>query len=402
MAKELKEITDTSNREGKHKEEYKGRMKSDLEDRMKIRKKLSGCINPLTETGDEFSDGIVNIATGKVTASSQTNVHNLKQIGDLQLKVFRASLPCGFHQPISSGVTTAAKKVKKLKSSDGNRETKDIGAIFNRLLLMSSVSDTPIDMKEVLKYELTPMPLSMFKTNGSPRICKAKSDFMNGLKVTVPTRGKTPDMTIVDGCAVHWKIQWPSANRTVQDFVKGFHKFVYDMLKKNDVMIIFDRYYDYSIKSVTRENRNTMTSVKDLEKFPPTVEAARLNIKRAHYQASIWTNLSLDIVPLDVEQFGWVKDSTNKTVDPVFLDSTTPIAPDSLLKVTFCGCCSQIPCSSLRCSCKQANVTCGELCKCKGECCNGSAPQEVHNDDLAVVDEVTTMEDSGDEDNDED
>ena len=122
---------------------------------MKIRKKLSGCINPLTETGDEFSGGIVNIETGKVTASSQTNVHNLKQIGDLQigdlqLKVFRASLPCRFHQPISSGVTTAAKKVKKLKSADGNRETKDIGAIFNRLLLMSSVSDTPIDMKEVL------------------------------------------------------------------------------------------------------------------------------------------------------------------------------------------------------------------------------------------------------------
>ena len=106
--------------------------------------------------------------------------------------------------------------------------------------------------------------------------------------------------------------------------------------------------------------------MKDLEKFPPTVEAARINIKRAHYQASIWRNLSLDIVPLDVEQFGWVKDSTNKTVDPVFLDLTTPIAPDSLLKVTFCG---QNPCSSQRCSCKQANVTCGELCKCKGECC---------------------------------
>ena len=145
-----------------------------------------------------------------------------------------------------------------------------------------------------------------------------------------------------------------------------------------------------------------MTSVKDLEKFTPTVEAARLNIKRVHYQASIWKNLSLDIVPLDVEQFGWVKDSTNKTVDPVFMDSTTPIAPDSLLKVRFCGCCSQNPCSSLRCSCKQANFTCGELCKCKDECCNGSAPQEVHNDDLAVVDEVTTMDDSGDEENDED
>ena len=75
-------------------------------------------------------------------------------------------------------------------------------------------------------------------------------------------RGTTPDMTIVDGCAVLWKIQWPSANGTVQDFVKGFHKFVYDMLKKNDVMIIFDRYYDYSIQSVARENRNVIQSSK--------------------------------------------------------------------------------------------------------------------------------------------
>ena len=74
-------------------------------------------------------------------------------------------------------------------------------------------------MKQVLKYELTPMPLSMFKIEGSPRICKSKADLMNGLKVTVPTRGKAPDMSIVDGCAILWKIQWPSANGNVQDFV---------------------------------------------------------------------------------------------------------------------------------------------------------------------------------------
>ena len=55
----------------------------------------------------------MNIATEKVTASNQTNVNNLKQIGDLQLKVFRVSLPCGFHQPISNGVTTAAKSQRK-------------------------------------------------------------------------------------------------------------------------------------------------------------------------------------------------------------------------------------------------------------------------------------------------
>ena len=46
---------------------------------------------------------------------------------------------------------------------------------------------------------------------------------------------------------------------------------------------------DALLKWVEKSKSNTMTSVKDLEKFTPTVEAARLNIKRVHYQASIWT-----------------------------------------------------------------------------------------------------------------
>ena len=37
------------------------------------------------------------------------------------------------------------------------------------------------------------------------------------------------------------------------------------MLKNNDVMIIVDRYYDYSIKSVTRENRNVIQSNKQVK-----------------------------------------------------------------------------------------------------------------------------------------
>ena len=173
MIKDLKEINEGSSIAGKHKEEYSGRMKSDLEDRMKIRKKLSGCINPLTETGGDFSTGIVNIASGKVTSNSRTNVYDLKRIGKEQLNDFRASLPGGFHEPLQTKVITAAKLVKKVKSSDDTRETKDVGAIFNRLLLISNVSAVPIDMKEVLKYELTPMPLSMFNMDGSPHICKS-------------------------------------------------------------------------------------------------------------------------------------------------------------------------------------------------------------------------------------
>ena len=50
-------------------------MKADLEDSLKLRKKLSGCIDPFTETDDDFLTGIVNIANGKVTPASKTNVY---------------------------------------------------------------------------------------------------------------------------------------------------------------------------------------------------------------------------------------------------------------------------------------------------------------------------------------
>lgn len=47
--------------------------------------------------------------------------------------------------------------------------------------------------------------------------------------------------------------------------MKGFLKFITEMLSSNDVLLIFDRYYDYSIKSITRENRNVALSSKQVK-----------------------------------------------------------------------------------------------------------------------------------------
>lgn len=60
-------------------------------------------------------------------------------------------------------------------------------------------------------------------------------------------------------------------------------------------------------KWVEKRKANTMSSVSDLENFPPMIEAARLNIKRAHYQCSIWRNsMPNTTCTLDVEQYGWI------------------------------------------------------------------------------------------------
>ena len=60
-------------------------------------------------------------------------------------------------------------------------------------------------------------------------------------------------------------------------------------------------------KWVEKRKANTLSSVSDLENFPPMIEAARLNIKRAHYQCSIWRNsMPNTTCTLDVEQYGWI------------------------------------------------------------------------------------------------
>ena len=124
-------------------------------------------------------------------------------------------------------------------------------------------------------------------------------------------------------------------------------------------------------KWIDKSKANTMTGVCDLQSFPPTLEAVRLNIKRAHFQCSIWKNVKMaKAEQLEAEKYGWIKDLTNKCIDPVYVEPAIPIAPDVLLKITFCGCCSAEPCSSKNCGCRKATLKCSILCKCAGSCSN--------------------------------
>ena len=52
-----------------------------------------------------------------------------------------------------------------------------------------------------------------------------------------------------------WVIHWPS-NGTIHDgmYVNGFFDYICRKLTQSDVHLVFDRQYDYSIKSGTRSN----------------------------------------------------------------------------------------------------------------------------------------------------
>ena len=52
-----------------------------------------------------------------------------------------------------------------------------------------------------------------------------------------------------------WLVSWPKSG-TVQIFLDAFRNLVTEKLKLANVFLIFDRYYEQSIKSATRRNRD--------------------------------------------------------------------------------------------------------------------------------------------------
>ena len=109
-------------------------------------------------------------------------------------------------------------------------------------------------MKEILSYELAPVPTSVFEgETRDVRIAKAKSTLKNKLQVAQSARatGK-PHAIVIDRCATLWVVHWPSKG-SVQDLVTNAVHYDTGKLKGGTrVHVIFDRYCDYSIKSGTR------------------------------------------------------------------------------------------------------------------------------------------------------
>ena len=105
---------------------------------------------------------------------------------------------------------------------------------------------------------------------------------------------------------------------------------------------------------------------------------------RAHFQAAIWrSDLQADPPALSPLQYGWMESSIAKMLEPVPLPSTVSATPDYVVKMIKCGCDS---CSTARCNCRTAHVSCSEFCVCYqfGDCKN---PQTVRVTSVSHEDE---------------
>ena len=63
----------------------------------------------------------------------------------------------------------------------GDKDVYDINLIYSRLLGLQQTRD--IDLKNVLKHELAPVPTSMFKESGEMRIATSKSEQRRNFKL---------------------------------------------------------------------------------------------------------------------------------------------------------------------------------------------------------------------------
>ena len=233
----------------RHKEEGNGRIHSDAEDRKKLQLALKNCIHPL-ETDSHDPSKLVNIYTGEESADN-VNVFNAIEIGKQQLTQFQNSLPEGFRDKLSSKVTTMAEGKKNKKGAV--TESFNTELIFSRVLYLLGIDQ--LDFTNLFNNELAPVPTALFNDIGEPRLTSSKATLKNKIKVEVSSRGVENDAVLVDGGGMlHSSIHWPKEG-LVEDLVKGIEHYMSKVIKTSDAYLVFDRYFDYSIKSETRLKR---------------------------------------------------------------------------------------------------------------------------------------------------
>ena len=234
-----------------HKEEVKARIQADAKDRAGLRRKLDYCIDPM-DSKEHPEGSIVNIVSGKLAPAS-VNVENAVMIGETMLEEYEKTWPEGFNSTISKKVETMAASCKFVKIDDS--KVYDLNAIYSRVIALLS-SDRDVDVNDVFSYELAPVPTAMFMKDGM-WICKAKSKLKRSLQIEVSWRNAgDADATVIDGSALLWTVHWP-ADGSVADFIVNVKKRIASYLTDSDVYLIFDRYHEYSIKSTTRDGRET-------------------------------------------------------------------------------------------------------------------------------------------------
>ena len=91
----------------------------------------------------------------------------------------------------------------------------------------------------------------MFHDSGEGRYPKSKAVLKNKLKVEVSVQGVEIDVAVVDGGGMlHSSIYCPK-DGLVRDLAAAVEMYISKLLQHSDVYIVFDHYFEKSLKSDT-------------------------------------------------------------------------------------------------------------------------------------------------------
>jgi len=80
--------------------------------------------------------------------------------------------------------------------------------------------------------------------------------------------------------------------------------------------------------------KKNITADPPLKSIPPTREAFRENVLRAHVQVAVWRSAPQSEPPsFDPTDYGWSRDETTKTLTPKTLPPDVAIAPPEIIAV---------------------------------------------------------------------
>ena len=144
-----------------------------------------------------------------------------------------------------------------------------------------------------------------------------------------------------------------------------------DVTSENDLMRLAKTFFSlwYCGKPTTKESLRhyvfrTHRTTPKLPNMPPTDDALKMHVLRAHLQASIWKSADKVEPPvLNVNEYGWQVHGDD-TIPPSPLFGVVEMAPQELLKGVACNCIAAPVCSRESCGCRRLGVSCTSYCKC--------------------------------------
>ena len=109
------------------------------------------------------------------------------------------------------------------------------------------------------------------------------------------------------------------------------------------------------------------TSAPELKSLPPTTYAFKQHVYLPYFQAALWRAV-LDACPpvCDHPHHGWSHNQTSNILPPVPLPPVASPSPTEVLTMIRCGCSSARPCSTKKCRCSAATLSCSMFCGCHG------------------------------------